>query len=219
MAKFFLPQQFRQPLKGSGEITGMGSADACKELAILLKSGSFAAPVTFEEERQIGPSLGSELIHKGLISCMIGLLLLLIFAYFTTNYRVFYRSSHYFITYCLILVGMYWLGATLTLPGIAGLVLTVGMAIDCSILIYERIREELAAGVTVKKAVNNGFSDAMVVILDSNITHLLTAIVLYKFGTGPIQGFAVTLMLGIIATLITGLTFLRSMFNFILDSF
>jgi preprotein translocase subunit SecD len=119
----------------------------------------------------------------------------------------------------LILVGMYYLGATLTMPGIAGLVLTVGMAIDCSILIYERIREELAAGVTVKKAVNGGFADALVVILDSNITHLITAVVLYKFGTGPIKGFAVTWMLGTIATLLTGLTVLRSLFNFVLEFF
>lgn len=214
-----LAPTIQQALKGSGEITGMGSADACKELAVLLKSGAFAAPVTFEEERQIGPSLGSELIRKGLLSCLIGLLLLLIFAIFFYKLSGVLTFIALLYNLLLILVGMYWLGATLTMPGIAGLVLTVGMAIDCSILIYERIREELGAGVTVKKAVNNGFSDALVVILDSNITHLLTAIVLYKFGTGPIQGFAVTWMLGTLATLITGLTFLRTMFNFILDFF
>lgn len=214
-----LAPTIQSALKASCEITGMGSADACKELAILLKSGSFAAPVTFEEERQIGPSLGSELIHKGLMSCLIGLLLLLAFSLFF--YKMSGLLSFIALLYnlLLILVGMYWLGATLTMPGIAGLVLTVGMAIDCSILIYERIKEEISAGVTVKKAVNDGFAGALVVILDSNITHLLTAIVLYKFGTGPIQGFAVTWMLGTLATLITGLTFLRSMFNFILDVF
>jgi protein-export membrane protein, SecD/SecF family/protein-export membrane protein SecD len=206
-------------LRGSCEITNMGSTDACKELAILLKSGAFAAPVTFEEERQIGPSLGSELIHKGLMSCLIGLLLLFVFSVFF--YKLSGLLSFIALLYnlLLILVGMHWLGATMTMPGIAGLVLTVGMAIDCSILIYEHIREELAAGITVKKAVNNGFAGALVVILDSNITHLITAIVLYKFGTGPIKGFAVTWMLGTIATLITGLTVLRSMFNFILEFF
>lgn len=205
--------------KGFAYITGMGSVDACKELAILLKSGSFSAPVTFESDRQVGPSLGGELIKKGLISCLIGLLLLLIFGVF--YYKLSGVLSFIALLYnlLLILVGMYWLGATLTLPGIAGLVLTVGMAIDCSILIFERIREELHAGMSVKKAVDNGFSDAMVVILDSNLTHLLTSIILYKFGSGPIQGFAVTLMLGIAATLLTGLTFLRSMFNFILETF
>lgn len=214
-----LAAAIQSAIKANCEITGMGSADACKELAILLKSGSFAAPVTFEEERQIGPSLGSELIHKGLMSCLIGLLLLLAFSLFFYKMSGILSFIALLYNLLLILVGMYWLGATLTMPGIAGLVLTVGMAIDCSILIYERIKEEISAGVTVKKAVNDGFAGALVVILDSNITHLLTAIVLYKFGTGPIQGFAVTWMLGTLATLITGLTFLRSMFNFILDVF
>ncbi len=107
--------------------------------------------------------------------------------------------------------------AALTLPGIAGMVLTVGMAIDASILIYEKIKEELAAGITVKKAVKTGFSDAMVVILDANITTFIVGMVLYYFGTGPIQGFAVTMMLGIVATLISGLFFLRSLFTFVLN--
>ena len=214
-----LAPTIQQALKATCEITGMGSTDACKELAVLLKSGSFAAPVTFEEERQIGPSLGSELIYKGLMSCLIGLLLLLIFAVFYYKLSGILTFIALLYNLLLILVGMHYLGATLTMPGIAGLVLTVGMAIDCSILIYERIREELAAGVTIKKAVNNGFSDALVVILDSNITHLITAIVLYKFGTGPIKGFAVTWMLGTIATLLTGLTVLRSLFNFVLEFF
>lgn len=208
-----------EPLREGGEIVGRFTKEDVEELSMLIKSGSFTAGVTFEEDRQVGPSLGSELIKKGLISCGIGLLLLLLFGVF--YYKLSGVLSFIALLYnlLLILVGMYFLGATLTLPGIAGLVLTVGMAIDCSILIYEHIREELAAGVTVRKAVNAGFAGAMVVILDSNITHLLTSIILYKFGTGPIQGFAVTLMLGIIATLLTGLTFLRSMFNFILEFF
>jgi preprotein translocase subunit SecD len=214
-----LAPTIQQALKATCEITGIGSAEACKELAILLKSGSFSAPVTFEEERQIGPSLGSELVYKGLLSCGIGLLVLLIFAVFFYKLSGLLTFIALLYNLLLILVGMWWLGATMTMPGIAGLVLTVGMAIDCSILIYEHIKEELATGVTVKKAVNAGFADALVVILDSNITHLITAIVLYKFGTGPIKGFAVTWMLGTIATLITGLTVLRSLFNFILEVF
>jgi protein-export membrane protein SecD len=108
------------------------------------------------------------------------------------------------------------LGATLSLPGIAGMVLTIGMAIDASILIYEGIKEDLAAGITPRKSVEKGFSDAMVVILDSNITTFLMGLVLYKFGTGPIQGFAVTMMVGIISTLLTGLFFLRAIFNYYL---
>ena len=117
----------------------------------------------------------------------------------------------------LVIFSMAWLKATLTLPGIAGMVLTVGMAIDSSILIFEKVKELLAAGVTFRKAVEEGFSDAMVVILDANITTFLMGAVLYWLGTGPIQGFAVTMMLGILSTLITGLFFLRSLFGVVLS--
>lgn len=192
---------------------------SAKQLEVLLKSGAFVAPVTFEEERQIGPSLGQESIRQGLISCLVGLGLLLLFSV------VFYSMAGLlaFITLLynllLILVAMSLLRATLTLPGIAGLVLTVGMAIDASILIYEQIKEALANGMTIKKAVDTGFSDALVVILDANITTFIVGVVLYYFGTGPIKGFAVTMMLGIISTLITGLFFLKSTFTFILNKF
>ena len=118
-----------------------------------------------------------------------------------------------------ILIGLAWLHATLTLPGIAGMTLTIGMAIDASILIYERIKEELARGSSIKNAVDTGFSGAMGVILDGNITTFISGIVLYNLGSGPIQGFAVTLMLGIIATLIATLFFLKSFFRFILGNF
>jgi preprotein translocase subunit SecD len=177
------------------------------------------APVTFEEERQIGPSLGAESIHQGLVSCLVGMILLFVFSIF--YYKIAGLLAFLALLYnlLLILVSMAWIKATLTLPGIAGMVLTVGMAIDASILIYERIREELAAGVTVKAAVNKGFSNAMAVILDANITTFIVGIVLYKFGSGPIQGFAVTMMLGIISTLITGLFFLKALMNFVVDLF
>jgi preprotein translocase subunit SecD len=209
----------RQEIRDSGEITGMGSTQAAHDLAILLKSGAFVAPVTFEYERTIGPSLGAESIKQGLISCLVGLSLLFLFSVFYYKFAGLLAFLALVYNLLLILVGMAWIRATLTLPGIAGMVLTVGMAIDASILIYERIREELAAGVTVKKAVNTGFSNAMSVILDANITTFIVGVVLYYFGTGPIQGFAVTMMLGIIATLITGLFFLRSLFNFVIDLF
>jgi preprotein translocase subunit SecD len=204
------------PIHDSGYIHGDFTAQSAKELALLLKSGAFVAPVTFEEERQIGPSLGQESIRQGLMACLVGLGLLLVFG------TLFYKGSGLFAflaliyNLILILIALAWLRATLTLPGIAGMVLTVGMAIDASILIYEKIKEELAAGTSVKKAVDVGFSDAMSVILDSNITTFIVGLVLYKFGTGPIQGFAVTMMVGIIATLISGLWFLRSLFNFLL---
>jgi preprotein translocase subunit SecD len=208
-----------EPLKRGGRITGGFTADQAKEYAILLKSGAVSAPVSFMGDRTVGPTLGTELIRKGLISCGVGMLLLLIFA--VLFYKWCGLMSFLVLIYnlLLIMVGMYFLGATLTLPGIAGMVLTVGMAIDSSILIYERIREELKSGVTVHKAVNDGFSDALRVILDSNITTLLTGIILYIFGTGPIQGFAVTLMLGIASSLITGLFLLKTLLNVMIDTF
>lgn len=202
-----------------GSITGNFSPEQARELALLLKSGAFVAPVTFEEDRTIGPSLGAESINQGLIACLVGMALLFLFSLY------YYRLSGLFAFIALIynllftMIGMWWLGATLTMPGIGGLLLTVGMAIDASILIYERIKEELKTGSSVQKAVKDGFSDAMAVILDANITTFVVGVVLYYFGTGPIQGFAVTMMLGIVATLVTGLFFLRSMFKFYLSNF
>lgn len=211
------PQVLR-PIRGQGYITGMTGEEA-NELAMLLKSGAFVAPVTFEEERQIGPSLGAASIKQGLMSCLAGLALLFLFS--ITLYKIpgIFAFMTLLYNLLLILLALAWLKATLTLPGIAGMVLTVGMAIDASILIYERIKEELAAGVGLRKAINNGFTDAQVVILDANVTNLIVGVVLYKFGTGPIQGFAVTMVIGIIATLITGLFFLRSLLNFVVNAF
>lgn len=208
-----------EPLHGSGRITGGFTPEQAKEYAILLKSGAFAAPVDFGEERTVGPTLGTESIHKGFMSMAIGMLLLLLFAIFF--YKLCGLLTFFVLLYnlLLIMIGMYFLGATLTLPGIAGMVLTVGMAIDTSILVYERIREQLASGITVHKAVHDGFADVLRVILDANIVTLLTGMILYIFGTGPIQGFAVTLMLGIASSLITGLLLLRTLLNFTLDTF
>ncbi len=201
---------------GSGHIEGGFTAESAKELATMIKSGSFVAPVTFEEERQVGPSLGQESIHKGLLACALALALLAIFGVLIYKMAGFFAVLALAYNLLLMLAILSWLGATLSLPGIAGMVLTIGMAIDASILIYEGIKEDLAAGVTPRKAVEKGFSDAMVVILDSNITTFLMGIVLYKFGTGPIQGFAVTMMVGIITTLLTGLFFLRAILNYYL---
>ncbi|BDC34373.1 protein translocase subunit SecD [Candidatus Dependentiae bacterium Noda2021] len=207
-------------IRSEGMIT-LGSADInyAKELALLLRSGSFVAPVSFEEERQIGPSLGAESIRQGLISCLVGLGLLFLFSVFFYGFPGILAFIALIYNLLLILLGLSWLNATLTLPGIAGMVLTVGMAIDASILIYEQIKEALAHGMPLRKAIQHGFSDAMVVILDANITTFIVGVVLFYFGTGPIKGFAVTMMLGIISTLITGLFFLRSLFSFILNTF
>ena len=177
------------------------------------------APVTFEEEREIGPSLGAQAIHQGLLACLVGLGLLFVFSIFYYKLAGLLAFSALIFNLLLVLLGLSQLHATLTLPGIAGIVLTLGMAIDASILIFERIKEELAHGSGYRKAVNAGFSDAMTVILDANITTFIVGVVLYRFGTGPIQGFAVTMMLGIVSTLLTGLFFLRSFFSFILDNF
>jgi preprotein translocase subunit SecD len=203
-------------LRSSGVIQGSFTPEDTKELALLLKSGAYVAPVTFEEEREIGPALGAESIKKGLMSCFVGLVFLFFFSIFYYKTAGLLAFVALIYNLFLVLIGLGLLQATLTLPGIAGMVLTIGMAIDASILIYEKIKEELTAGTRFVKAVNTGFSDAMVVILDANITTFIVGVVLYKFGTGPVQGFAVTMMLGIISTLITGLFFLKAFFNFIL---
>jgi preprotein translocase subunit SecD len=202
-------------IKNKGIIQGNFTTKSATELAMLLKSGAFVAPVTFEERRQIGPSLGQESIHQGILACFVGLVLLAVFGVVTYKTAGLFAVVALLYNLLLIMIILSFFKATLTLPGIAGMVLTVGMAIDASILIYERMREELAMGVGSYKAMLNGFSDAMVVILDSNITTFIIGAVLYWFGTGPIQGFAITMMIGIVATLITGLFFLRSLFTFV----
>jgi len=212
--------QIKEPIAGgSASISPMPSLDVAKELAVLLKSGAYVAPVTFEEERQIAAGLGEESISKGLMAALIGLATLLLFALIYYGIVGLFAFIALLFNLILILFGLWYLGATLTLPGIAGMVLTVGMAIDASILIFENIKEELKKGLTLKKAINAGFSDVLVVILDANITTFIVGLVLYSMGTGPIQGFAITLMLGIGATLITGLFFLRSLLNFVVDTF
>jgi len=202
---------------GTASITGRFTPEQAKQQADLLKSGAFAAPVEFVEERHIGPELGQEAIMQGLIACGISLALLFLFSV------IVYKTAGIFAFIVLIcnliamLVMFASVNATLTLPGIAGMVLTVGMAIDASILIYERIKEELAEGQSLRKAIESGFSGATSVILDANITHLLISIVLYGLGTGPIQGFGVSMIVGIIATLLTGLWMLRYIFKVLTD--
>lgn len=209
----------RTPIGAEGYIHGDFTMETASELAALLKSGAFVAPVTFEEERQIGPSLGAESIHAGLTACLLGLSFLFVFSLLMYKMAGFFAFLTLLYNLLVIMLALAWMRATLTLPGIAGMVLTTGMAIDASILIFEKIKEELATGLSWKNATKAGFADAMTVILDSNITTFLVGIVLYKFGTGPIQGFAVTMMIGIIATLITGLFFMRSLFNLVLYNF
>ncbi len=204
---------------GSGNITGSFSREEADELVSLLKSGAFSAPVEVIEERHIAPTLGAESIHKGLVSCGIALALLLLFSLFV--YKVAGLFAFIVLLYNLlfILFGLAMVPeATLTLPGIAGMVLTIGMAIDSSILIYERIREELYEGSSLRKAVDSGFGGALTVILDANITTFIVGAVLYYLGSASIQGFALTMMIGIVATLITGLVLLKTIFNLYIAS-
>ena len=209
--------KINEPIRSDVQITGNFSVEQAKELATLLKSGAFVAPVSFSEERRVGPSLGSESIRSGLMSCLIGLGMLLLFSIYYYKWCGIFAFLALVFNLLLVLLALSVTGAALTLPGIAGMVLTIGMAIDSSVLIYERIKELLAEGKSVQQAVADGFSNALVVILDGNITTFIAGIVLFKFGTGPIQGFAVTMMVGIIATLVTGLFFLRSLIDFVLS--
>lgn len=205
-------------ISDSGHITGNFTPTEAQNLALMLKSGAFVAPVTFEEERHIGPSLGEASIRQGLLACIVGMILLFLFSVIVYKVAGLFAFIVLLYNLLLILFALAWLGATLTLPGIAGMILTIGMAIDASILIYERIREELALGVSMRQAVDVGFKGAMAVILDANITHFLVALVLYKLGVGPIKGFAATMIVGILATLVTGLLLLKSIFNFVLNN-
>ncbi len=190
---------------GRGVITGNFTKDEARRLAIVLRSGALPAPLTFLEERTIGATLGADSIKKGFFSMLIGALCVVIFTI------IYYRKSGLLAVGCLILNLVFLLsllsllGATLTLPGIAGLILTVGMAVDANVIIFERIREEIRSGVSSTAAVTSGFLKAHWTILDANITTLLTGIVLYGWGTGPIRGFAVTLCLGILSSVFCAL--------------
>ena len=197
------------------QITGLDSPAEASELALMLRAGALAAPITFVEERTVGPSLGAENIRLGMKSVQVGLALVVVFMIF--YYRVFGIAAVIALSGNLVLlVGiMSLLGATLTLPGIAGIVLTVGMAVDANVLIFARIREEIRSGSPPQTAIKQGFDRAIVTILDANITTLIVAIILYAIGTGPIKGFAVTLSVGIITSMFSSIMGTRALVNFI----
>ena len=196
-------------LGGSGQISGSFSVESANSLAIQLRSGALPAKLTIKEERSVGPSLGADSIESGKIAGLIGLAataLLTILAYGTFGvYAVLGLVVHAI----LILALMSMVGTTLTLPGIAGFVLTIAMAVDANVLIYERIREELRAGRTAIAAIDAGFSRAFVTILDSQLTTLAAALIMFWLGAGPIRGFAVTLSLGIITSVFAAVTITR----------
>ena len=197
------------------QITGLDNPAESSELALMLRAGALAAPITFVEERTVGPSLGAENIRLGMKSVQVGLALVVVFMIF--YYRVFGIAAVIALSGNLVLlVGiMSLLGATLTLPGIAGIVLTVGMAVDANVLIFARIREEIRGGSPPQTAITQGFDRAIVTILDANITTLIVAIILYAIGTGPIKGFAVTLSVGIITSMFSSIMGTRALVNLI----
>ena len=199
----------------SFRITGLGNSSAASELALLLRAGALAAPMKFVEEQTIGPTLGQENIEKGVNSVLIGFLL--VFIFMLIRYRLFGLSANFALITNLVLVTavMSMVGATLTLPGIAGIVLTVGMAVDANVLIFARISEELKNNIDPQSAIKNGFAKAFSTIMDANITTLLVALILYAIGTGPIKGFAITLSIGIITSIFTAILVTRSLVNFI----
>ncbi|SHK63179.1 preprotein translocase subunit SecD [Marinobacter antarcticus] len=202
-------------LGSSFRITGLDSIPEASELALLLRAGALAAPMYFVQERTIGPSLGQKNIDAGMMSVALGFILVLL--YMAAYYRGFGVVANVALTINLMLLiaCMSILSATLTLPGIAGIVLTVGMAVDANVLIFERIKEELKGGASPQLAINTGYSRAFVSIFDANITTLLVAIILFAMGTGPVKGFAITLCIGILTSMFSGLMVSRSIVNIV----
>lgn len=200
---------------GHARITGNFTSDEARDLAIALRAGALPAPVNILEERTVGPSLGRDSIEKGLLSMCVGGIMVVLFI------AVYYKVGGIIADMALILdilliaAGLAFFQATLTLPGLAGIALTIGMAVDANVLIFERIREEVRLGKTPRAAVDAGYSKATLTILDANITTLIAALVLFQFGTGPVKGFAVTLSLGILASLFTAIVLTRFVFDYL----
>lgn len=201
---------------GEARITGNYSTAEAHDLAIVLRAGTLPAPVSIIEERTVGPSLGSDSRRKGLVSMLIGSILVVVFM------AIYYKGSGLIADIALVLnillicAGLAAFQATLTLPGIAGIILTIGLAVDANVIIFERIREEIHLGKTPRAAVDAGYERSTLTILDANVTTLIAALVLFQFGTGPVKGFAVTLSLGVIASLFTALILTRSIFEYLL---
>ncbi|MGS2716732.1 protein translocase subunit SecD [Eionea flava] len=208
----------RSALNANFQITGLSSPAEASELALLLRAGALAAPMTFVQESTIGPSLGEENIRLGVLSVQLGLALVLIFM--VVYYRLFGVAANIALAANLVLLTaiMSLFGATLTLPGIAGIVLTVGMAVDANVLIFSRIKEEIKNGLSPQGAISAGFDRAFTTILDANITTLIVAVILYGIGTGPVKGFAVTLAIGILTSMFTAIVGTRAVVNLMYGS-
>ncbi|MBW1667591.1 MAG: protein translocase subunit SecD [Deltaproteobacteria bacterium] len=200
---------------GRAQITGRFTMDEARDLSIVLRAGALPAPVKILEERTVGPSLGKDSINKGFKSTIIGGIVVVAFM------AIYYGLSGLFADLALVLnmlfimAGLAFFGATLTLPGIAGIILTIGMSVDANVLIFERIREELRVGKPPRAAIEAGYGRAMVTILDANVTTFIAALVLFQFGTGPVKGFAVTLSIGIVASFVTAVFVTRIIFDYL----
>jgi preprotein translocase subunit SecD len=201
----------------SGEITGNFSKQEAEDEALVLRSGALPAKVVYLEERTVGPSLGADSIRQGVIASIVGLALVIFFMLFYYRFSGVNAVVALILNLIILLAGLATFGATLTLPGIAGVILTIGMAVDSNVLIFERIREEIRAGKQVISAVDTGFSKALVTIIDTHVTTIVSAAFLYLFGTGPVRGFAVTLTVGLLANLFTAVFVSKTMFSWTLN--
>ena len=198
---------------GQAQITGTFSLEEVQDLVIVLESGNLPAPVNVIEERTVGPSLGSDSIRAGIQAALLGMALVIVFMLIYYGLSGLIAVIGLIVNMGFIMAVLTSLQGTLTMPGIAGLILTIGMAVDANVIIFERIREEIASGKTIRSAVDAGFSRALVTILDANITTLITALVLYQFGTGPIKGFAVTLSIGIVGSMFAAIVLSKAIFD------
>jgi len=196
-------------LGGSGMISGGFSVQEANDLSILLRSGALPAPLIILEERTVGPGLGADSVKAGQIASLLGLVFVMIYMFLSYGRFGLYSNISLIINLMLILAVLSTLQATLTLPGIAGIILTIGMAVDANVLIFERIREELANGKSVINSIDNGYKRALTTILDANITTFIAAIILFQLGSGPIKGFSVTLAIGIVTSVFTAFTLTR----------
>jgi preprotein translocase subunit SecD len=200
---------------GRAQITGHFTMDEAKDLAIVLRAGALPAPVNILEEMTVGPSLGQDSINQGMKAAFVGGVAVILFMAIYYGLAGVIADFAVLLNIFFIMAGLAALGATLTLPGIAGIILTIGMAVDANVLIFERIREELRLGKPMRAAIDAGFNRAMVTIIDSNLTTLITALVLFQFGTGTVKGFAVTLSIGLIANFYTGVHLTRIIFDYL----
>jgi preprotein translocase subunit SecD len=207
----------KSQITDSGEISGRFTQKSAEDLALTLRSGALPAPIEYLEERTVGPSLGADSIRAGITASLVGLAMVVLFM------LIYYRGSGVnavvalLLNMILMIAGLVVFGATLTLPGIAGIILTIGMAVDSNVLIFERIREELHTGKTVVSGVDQGFARAFVTIIDTHVTTIISSLFLFVFGTGPIRGFAVTLVLGLVINLFAAVYVSRTIFMWLLS--